>query len=359
MAERLTFAFPGDLQTLTGGYLYDRRVIESMQSSLGWHVTPLPLDDRFPWVDAACLQTEAQRLASVSASEMLVIDGLALGAMGKAAAQIRLQRPFVALVHHPLALESGLTAGQAETLRASERAALQFALGVVVTSETTRQTLIDEYGVSPSDVIAVEPGVQPAWNQLPERRLSRSDSNPIKILSVGSVVPRKGYDLLIAALGELSDLSWHLTIVGDKDRSSHTTAALVAQIQAQGLSERVTLAGTLPHQELDYQYQTADIFALTSRYEGYGMAYTEAMTWGLPIVATAGGAIRKTLGQSGAFLVEHNDQKALVTALKDMLVSPQVRHGMAQQAFAYAKQLGTWEDTAKRFADVLKQMHTG
>lgn len=357
MAQRLTFAFPGDLQTLTGGYLYDRHVIEGMRS-LGWHVTPLRLDDRFPWVDEACRHAEARRLANVNAQDMLVIDGLALGAMGKEAALIHAQRPFVALVHHPLALESGLTPDQAQILHNSERTALQYAKGVVVTSGTTRQTLIDRYGVQPDHVHAVEPGVEPVLERLPVERFYRTDSSTVRILSVGSIVPRKGYDLLIQALSELAYLGWHLTIVGDKDRSSQTTLDLLALIQAKQLGGRVTLAGTLAPEQLAHQYRCNDVFALTSRYEGYGMAYTEAMAWGLPIVATAGGAISSTLGQSGACLIEPNDHKAVVGSLREVISSAELRRRMGEQALTHAKQLGNWENTAKQFAEALTRMHT-
>lgn len=358
MAQRLTFAFPGDLQTLTGGYLYDRRVIEGLQNGLGWDVTALALDDRFPWVDEACRQDTARLLMNVSAQNMLVIDGLALGAMGHAAAQIQASRPFVALVHHPLALESGLTPDQSRILHDSERFALQYALGVVVTSQTTRQTLIDSYRVSPDAIVAIEPGVQPALVQLPAARFDRPDSDVINLLSVGSIVPRKGYDRLIDALSELTDLRWHLTIVGDKVRSPQTTSDLMARIQSHTLEDRVSLAGTLAPEDLAHQYQGADIFALTSHYEGYGMAYTEAMAWGLPIVATAGGAISSTLGQSGARLIEPDDRDALIAALRQTISSAQERRRMGEQALAYAKQLGGWDSTAKRFADALTQMHT-
>ena len=123
MVRRLAFAVPGDLATPTGGYAYDRRMIAELEH-LGWNVDLVALGDGFPWPSDETRSAAQTRLLAVPAGRAIVIDGLAFGVLPEAASQLRLRNPLIALVHHPLAMESGLSAGQSDLLRASERAAL-------------------------------------------------------------------------------------------------------------------------------------------------------------------------------------------------------------------------------------------
>ena len=121
----------------------------------------------------------------------------------------------------------------------------------------------------------------------------------VNLLAVGSIVPRKGYDVLIAALGQIPDLPWRLVIAGDPGRSPATAAALTEQIASLPLADRVELAGVVSAERLASLYAASDLFVLPSRYEGYGMAYTEAIAHGLPVVGhhrgrdSGGGAVRR------------------------------------------------------------------
>src|SRR5262249_30478811 len=133
----------------------------------------------------------------------------------------------------------------------------------------------------------------------------------VALLAVGSVVPGKGYDTLIAALGTLRALPWQLLIVGNRKGNLATTQALDAQIAGLGLGERVRFAGPLASDQVAEQYQSADVFVLPSRFETYGMVYAEAMANGLPIVATTAGAIPDTVPASAGVLVAPDDAAAL------------------------------------------------
>src|SRR5262249_51746054 len=139
----------------------------------------------------------------------LVIDGLALGVLPEIAADLSKRALLIALVHHPLALESGLSSAQADLFRKSERDALSVAARVVVTSPATARLLSADYNVPPNRITIARPGNDPV------APASASTGGTVRLLSVGSFVPRKGYDVLIAALASVSDLPWHLTIAGD------------------------------------------------------------------------------------------------------------------------------------------------
>ncbi|CAN0495823.1 unnamed protein product, partial [Phaeothamnion confervicola] len=190
-------------------------------------------------------------------------------------------RRIVALVHHPLCLEAGLTPARAAELKALETQALSLAERVVATSPTTARTLIQDFNV-PAEILSVaEPGTDPAPRSTGSRS-ARSGTGPLRLLAVGSLIPRKGYDVLIEALAPLKALSWRLDIAGATDRSPHTADEVKSLIVRHGLADRVGLLGPVGDVALGELYANADLFVMASHYEGYGMVLTEALARGLP-----------------------------------------------------------------------------
>ena len=135
--KRAAFVVPGSLETPTGGYAYDRRMICELER-LGWHIDVHDIGEGFPWPSPATLSAARTRLATVGPGRPVVVDGLALGVLPDIASELARRNSLLGLVHHPLALELGLSADQSELLRRSERTALAFARGVVVTSSCHR-----------------------------------------------------------------------------------------------------------------------------------------------------------------------------------------------------------------------------
>ena len=131
--------------------------------------------------------------------------------------------PPVALVHHPLGLEAGLTPDRRAALLASEAAALGLARRIVVTSPLTGRLLASDFNVDGAVIAVAEPGTDPVGR-------SRGTGSPVHILAVGAIAPRKGFDVLVAALALVPDRNWHLTIAGSADRDPKAAAALRASI---------------------------------------------------------------------------------------------------------------------------------
>jgi glycosyltransferase involved in cell wall biosynthesis len=349
VVRRLTFAIPGDLATPTGGYAYDRRMITELEH-LGWHIDLADLSEGFPWPSNETRSAAQARLLAVPAGRAIVIDGLAFGVLPDAALQLRSRHPLVALVHHPLAMEPGLSAGQSDLLRASERAALAATSHVIVTSAATARYLAADYAVSAERITVVCPGTDRA-------PMARGGQDGIvRLLSVGAVVPRKGFDVLIAAIGTLIDLPWHLTIAGDRSRDPETAAQLDADIRRYDLVSRVTVHGAVSSERLAELYAGADLFVLASRFEGYGMAYAEAIARGLPIIGTNAGAIPDTVPADVGVLVAPDDPDALALALRKIIEDPDERRRMGTSARAAASRLPTWQESAKIFAHAIEAL---
>ena len=339
MVRRIAFAVPGSLATPTGGYAYDRRMIEELER-LGWQVHVVDLGEGFPWPSDETRARAWQRLSDIPPGRTIIIDGLAFGVLPEAVLQLRVENPLIALVHHPLALEAGLSMQQANILRSCERAALIAARLVIANSAETARHLTNDYGVAADRIVIACPGTDPA----PMAQGSRDGI--VRLLSVGALVPRKGFDVLIAALATLAELPWRLTIAGDRGRDPETAARLDADIARHGLGARVTVLGAVPPERLRELYTSADLFVLASRFEGYGMAYAEAIAHGLPVVGTTAGAIPETVPAGAGVLVAPDDAGALALALHRLIENPAERYRLAQAARAAAGQLPTWRDSA-------------
>lgn len=345
------FAIPGDITLPTGGYGYARRVLELLPSC-GVRVRHVELPGSYPNPPAADLERTVALLNTALPDAVLLIDGLAYGAMPVDTVRA-FARPIVALVHHPLCLEAGVPPARAAELKRLETEALAFARRVVVSSPTTARTLAADFAVPADRISIAEPGTDRA------QRATGSTSGPKQLLAVGSIVPRKGYDVLIAALAAdaashpLGD--WHLTIAGALDRSPSTVDALRQQIAAERLGDRVDIVGPLAAEALDALYAASDIFVMASHYEGYGMVLAEAMARGLPIVATTGGAAAETVPDDAGLKVAPGDAAGLGAAIRRMIDDAALRQRTADASWTAGQQLPTWENAARIIAKALEE----
>lgn len=335
------FAIPGDLDSPTGGYAYDRRLM-AMLPAFGVDARHFALPGSFPNPSDDDIAATVSQLKATPEGATILFDGLAFGAMPDAALKT-IDRRIVALVHHPLALESGLSKADQKRLAASEKAALAHAKRVIVTSATTRRILVADYGVAEDIVTVAEPGTDPAHR-------STGTKMPLQLLCVGAVSARKGYDVLVEALRPLSGESWRLAIAGALDRDPGATEKLEDAIQAARFEERVKLTGVVVPATLDKLYESADVFVMPSLFEGYGMVLAEAMARGLPIICTTGGAAAETVPDEAALKVPPGDIDALTKALSRAIGDKKLRTRLADASWEAGRRLPTWQETARRVA---------
>lgn len=338
------FAIPGDVETLTGGYVYARRLVNALPKT-GWHPHILSLPNTYPAPSEEDLDVTREIFKSVPKNSVVLVDGLAFGVMPQALFD-GLDLNFVALVHHPLALETGLIGADADRLRASETTALKTARTVIATGPDTARTLCSDYGVPSEKVFVALPGTDPA------ARAIGNGATP-QLLTVATLTHRKGYNILVRALASITDLPWSSVCIGSLTRDRDTAASIRAMIKSCKLDERIELRGEVTADKLNDVYTQSDAFVLPSRHEGYGMAFAEALARGLPIVACAAGAVPDTVPKEAGRLVPPDDPDALSAALRELLTNDAARVAMANAAWVNGQSLPRWSDTAGAVATAL------
>ena len=353
MSKSLTLIVPGNPDQRTGGYLYDRRIVEELRRQ-GRSIDMIGLDGRFPIADETAAESMDSALAALPDGAQVVIDGLALGAVPEAVARHAEQLDLNALVHHPLADETGLSAADQALLLDRERRALALCRRIIVTSHFTARRLV-ELGMVERHAYVVEPGVEPApLAPAVEARLDNApEPNEERLLCVASLTPRKGQDVLLDALGGLSRSRWRCRLSGSDQRDSDFAAGLRTRIQRLALDDQVELVGERDEVELADDYDWATVCVLPSHYEGYGMVVTEALARGLPVISTSGGALADTLPDGAGMKVTPGNVEQLRAALLRWLGDPPLRRELTRGAADRRTALPGWADSARRFSEAL------
>ncbi len=337
------FAIPGDIETLTGGFIYERRLLEGLRAQ-GRTIQHVRLPASFPDPTPADVEKTVAALLALPPDRPVILDGFISGALPNEALA-RLRAPLVAMVHHPLALEEGLSHDRAAWLHDNERANLTLAAHVLVPSPHTKSILVTRYDVPAERITVARPGVdRPRGDPAPV--------DPPLILSVGILHPRKGHDVLLAALGRIRDLDWQAVIVGAEWDADHA-AALARQVEDADFGPRLSLAGRVAPDALRELYRTAAFFALATRYEGYGLVFDEALAAGLPIVSCRTGAVPDTVPPEARILVPPDDAGAFAAAMRDMLSDAHRYATLRAAAARHGAELGGWAQTASIAGDVL------
>lgn len=342
---KAAFAIPGDKDRRTGGFIYEATVLRVL-NEIGCPTAHLELRDSFPEPPAADMVATLDTLRAVPRDQAIILDGLVYGAIDPDGLAT-VPAPLIAMIHHPLGLETGIDPALAQHLLANEAAALQHASAIVVPSPHTADILSAQFGADPAKITIALPGFdRPIRDPHPQ--------NPPLIISVGILADRKGHDVLLAALAQIKDVPWQAEIIG-KQHDPGTAKALLEHRDQLGLSDRVSFLGEADKDTLNNRYNAASIFALATRYEGYGMVLSEAMLYGLPVVSTQTGAVPETVGEAGV-LVPVNDADALGKVLRDLLSDDAMQENFGQRSLAKSASLPTWEDTARIMANVIAQV---
>lgn len=332
---------------MTGGYLYNARVLDGLRA-MGVKVKEI----------VACgASAEEQREAAAklgrldSASfDAVVVDALARVAVSPHLDLWRASRPVVAMVHELPSVAGGGTPENVAREREHEEPLLR-ADRLITVSEHGRR-LLEERDV-PEDRIHVVP---PGFDRLvlgPDAGARRDQDGMVRALCVAQWIPRKGILELVEAWSKRERLGAVLELIGETD-ADPAYAALVRSAISAAPDGAIVVSGAVDDAALARAYAEADLFALPSRFEGYGMVYAEALSFGLPAIACDVGPVPEVLGREAALLVPSGDPEALSGALDLLLVDADLRERMSKAARQRAARLPRWEDAVAAFHEVLQ-----
>jgi glycosyltransferase involved in cell wall biosynthesis len=323
----------------SGGNTYDRRVCDGL-AALGWAVREHAVRD------AAAL---ARAVRKIPNDAVVLLDGLIASTAPEALVPHARRLKQVVLVHMPLGHRPA--DDEAGAVRAREREVLTAAAAVVTTSAWTRRRLGELYALPADRVHVTEPGVDAA-------RLAPGSAAGESLVCVAALTPDKGHDLLLDGLAMAADLSWRCECAGSLDRDPAFADGIRRRARDSGLGDRVRFPGALSGPELDLAYADADLLVLASHAETYGMVVTEALSRGLPVVATEVGGVPEALGHGEdgtrpGLLVPPGDPAALGAALRTWLQDAELRDRLRRAARERRAKLRPWAATASAVADVL------
>jgi len=344
----IEFLVPGDPEQNTGGYRYVRKLVQTL-SERGQKARVTGLQGRFPRPDEEARQALDWQLCQMPAGTWVVLDGLAMGGLPDIIEKHHERLKLLALVHHPLADETGLDEADKQWFYESEKRALELVTGAITTSHHTAQRLVD-YGVAQGEVRVAEPGVADAA-EMP--RVGGRAQGPSHLLCVAHLSQRKAQHHLVEALQSLASLPWECTLAGSCSRDPGYAESVGRLIAKAGLEQRITLTGELEDDELARLYRRADFFVFPSLYEGYGMVIDEALAAGLPIISSNGGALADTAARPGVVQFEAGDVQALSARIRSWLENPEELAHARSLAYRESEQIRTWQDTAADFTRAL------
>lgn len=329
---RLALITAAPFETVSGASFYHRRLL-SAWDDLGGTSEVVALDAPAP----------ASLADRFDDGMLVVVEGAAFELAREAIPALQ-ARGALALVHHPTALEPGTPEDRRHALKAFERSVLPGFSRVIAASGPIADRLSTEFGVIGDNIHVLVPGT--------DHQLRRSvdpvpsEGSPCTILSLGTLTYRKGHDVLLSALATLGDLNWHLILAGEA-RDLRYAEEIDGQIERLGVGARVERLGALVGGSLEAVWNRADMFALATRFEGFGMAIAEAMARGLPVAITNGGAAGSLVATGAGIVAPVDDVAQYAKALRRLVFSPALRAQMGGIAWEHARSLPTWPDQAR------------
>ncbi len=335
---RLVLITTSPFETVTGASFYHRRMLAAWRE-MGGESEVIALDGPVAEGSALPDQTGSAMIVEGAAFEWAAALIPALQAQGA-----------VALIHHPTALEPGTPEARRLALKRLETGLLPGFRRVIAASQPIGERLIAEFGVLPDHLRVVTPGTDRAARAPLDG--NRPDGAPCEILSLGTLTYRKGHEVLLRALAGLFDLDWRLTLAGEP-RDADYAASLRTLIRDLEIEAKVTLRGALEGESLETAWAKTEIFALATRFEGFGMAIAEALARGIPVAITAGGAAGSLVPPEAGIVAPVDDVEQLGKAMRRMIFSPALRAAMGKAARRHGQTLPDWPAQARALREAL------
>jgi glycosyltransferase involved in cell wall biosynthesis len=356
---RVGLVIYGSLETLTGGYLYDRALVNHLRAhgdeveviSLPWRTYSRHLTDNFSLLLRRRLQNAEFDLLiqdELNHPSLFLINRLL---------KKRIPYPIVTIVHLLRSSESR-SPWLKPMYSALERQYLKTVDGAIFNCHTTRHAVERLLKRNLPGIVAY-PGRDQLLPTVSVEEVTRRalEPGPLRIIFLANVVPNKGLKVLIDALRQLPPHGWHLTVAGSLTMNPAYARAIRQQVTRDGLSDQVGMLGAMPHDEIPRLLARSHVLAVPSYYEAIGMAYLEAMGFGLPVIAsTAGGAHEIIAHGEQGFLAAPGDANSIACYLRELHGDRPRLIEMSLSAYKRFQLHPTWEQSLGEIREYLQTL---
>ena len=354
----------GSLDTLSGGYLYDRKLVEYLRSqgdtveivSIPWRSYPRHLLDNF----SADLQSRLERLQV----DVLLQDELNHPSLFWLNNKLDLPYPVIAIVHH-LRCSELRPDWQNQLYAWVERRYLRSVDGFVFNSHSTRQT-VEAQGIETERhpwVLAYPAGSRfekqphPESAAIPDSTTIQQRANQpghLRLVFAGSLIARKGLHTLLDALATIPAGLCELDIAGSPTVDPAYTRKVMQQVNWLGLKKIVRFHGALADGPLSALFAQAHVMVTPSSYEGFGIVYLEGMSFGLPAIASNAGAAHEIITpDENGYLIEPENSTELALYLHRLARDRSLLARMSLAARKRYESFPSWEQSAARIREFL------
>ncbi len=352
---KIGFLIYGSLDTLSGGYLYDRKLVEYLRAQ-GDAVEIISL----PWRNYAAHLTDNFHFRLPPDLDLLIQDELNHPSLLSANTNPRTY-PVISLVHH-LRCSEQRPAWQNWVYRIVEKRYLNSVDGFIFNSQTTKRVVNRLLESRKPDIVAYPP-TDRFGNPMSENEViaRAKETGPLRILFLGNVIHRKGLHTLLEAisfqrpaLSQVEGSAFRLDVVGGLTAEPGYARAMQEKVSVHGLQSTVHFHGPLDNEELIAKFKSAHVLVVPSSYEGFGIVYLEGMAFGLPAIGTTAGAASEIIsdGETG-FLIPPDDAKTLAERLSMLAKDRELLARMSVKALERYRQQPTWDETAGRIREFL------
>lgn len=349
---KLGFVIYGSLETMSGGYLYDRKLVEYLRAQ-GDTVEIISL----PWRNYAAHLTDNLHFKLPPDPDILIQDELNHPSL-LSANRGKHPYPIISLVHH-LRCSELRPAWQNLFYRMVERKYLQSVDGLIFNSKTTQKVVHGLINDRKPSVVAYPPTDRFGEAVSEEEIISRAHTGPLRILSLGNVIYRKGLHTLLEAV-RVRPSVFRIDVVGSLTSEPGYAKQMQDFAKANGLASLVTFHSSLDREPLAEKLRQAHVLAVPSSYEGFGIVYLEGMCFGLPAIGTTAGAAGEIIEhEKTGYLIAPGDSRSLAGHLRALAEDRGLLAGLSLNARQRYLSQPSWAETAKSIREFLQVMVNG
>ncbi len=341
----------GSLDTLSGGYLYDR-MLEDYLRAQGDTVEVISL----PWRNYAAHLTDNFRFRLPSGLDILIQDELNHPSLIRANADTH-PYPVISLVHH-LRCSERRPKWQNDLYRVVEKRYLNSVDGFIFNSETTR-SVVNGLMVNGKPSVVAYPPTDRFGARVTENGIAaRAKRDEFRILFLGNVIERKGLHTLLDAVAlasqEEPSTRYHLDVIGSLKTDPRYVERMKRRVEVNDIPIPVAFHGPLDNEPLVEKLRQAHVLVVPSSYEGFGIVYLEGMGFGLPAIGTTMGAASEVIedGKTG-YVVEPEEPGPLALCLIHLASDRDLLTRMSVNALERFRLQPAWDETAGKIREFL------